>query len=154
MLEPVKMLRWKILPAPHEQLMMQSLPGILWGFSYLGAWTPELRNQQKLAKRRVAELRFTQFFFSRYDTYWMVVTCARTHPGGSKYVWLRGVGRLWSQVTAGRSWSSLQEFSWPNVNFKRKDTLPIFVRSFWNWISMGSCDSDKRVVNKITWNRF
>ena len=27
--EPVKMLRWKILPAPGEQLVSRSLPGVL-----------------------------------------------------------------------------------------------------------------------------
>ena len=45
------------------------------------------KNRQK---KRITQLRFTQFFFYRNGIFWMP-RGESSHPGGSEYVWQRGV---------------------------------------------------------------
>ena len=44
------------------------------------------KNRQK---KRITQLRFSQFFY-RYGIFWMPPG-ESSHPGGSEYVWQRGV---------------------------------------------------------------
>ena len=63
---------------------------------------PELGNEQKSPKKRITQLRFAQFFFYRYGIFWMPPG-ESSHPGGSEYVWQRGVEGISGQVTGGRT---------------------------------------------------
>merc|ERR1719429_414083 len=62
---------------------------------------PELRNDQKSPKKRITQSRFTQLFY-RYGIFCMPPD-ESSHPGGSEYVWQRGVEGVSGQVAGGQS---------------------------------------------------
>ena len=56
------------------------------------------KNRQK---KRITQSRFSQFFH-RYGIFWMPPG-ESSHPGGSEYVWQRGVEGILGRVTGSRS---------------------------------------------------
>ena len=69
-------------------------------FYYVNTAT-ELRNDQKSPKNGSLNRDLLNFFY-RYGIFWMPPG-ESSHPGGSEYVWQRGVEGISGQVTGGRS---------------------------------------------------
>ena len=68
---------------------------------------PELRNDQKSPKNGSLNRDWLNFFY-RYGIFWMPPG-ESSHPGGSEYVWQRGVEGVLGWVTGGRSWPYFQK---------------------------------------------
>ena len=88
--------------------------------------SPDLRNEQKSPKSRVAESGFTQFLH-RCGIYWMVhgeSSC----PGGSEYVCERGVEGVLGQVLTDGIWSASSDFGRPKhgPNYTTATSNPSF----------------------------
>ena len=64
---------------------------------------PDIRNDQKLPKKENGSLnRHLLNFLYSYGIFWMPLG-ESSHPGGSEYVWQRGVEGVKGRFTGGRS---------------------------------------------------
>ena len=75
---------------------------------------PELRNDQKLPKNGSLNRDFLNFLY-RYGIFWMPLG-ESSHPGGSEYVWQRGVEGISGQVTGSRSLPYFQKMYLPQFS--------------------------------------
>jgi len=69
---------------------------------------PELKNDQKSLKKTDHLIAIYSFFCIAYGIFWMPPG-EFSHPGGSEYVWQRGVEGVLGWVTGGRSWPYFQK---------------------------------------------
>ena len=76
-------------------------------FYYVNS-APKLRNHQTYPKKNFALNRDLLKLFYMYGIFWMIPG-ESSCPGGSEYVWQRGVDSLEGRVTAARSWPLFRE---------------------------------------------